>query len=37
MLSEKGYENMFLLNGGIGESLEENTDLVEGVAVPTLR
>ena len=37
MLSEKGYENTFLLSGGIEKFLEENTDLVEGTAVPTPR
>ena len=35
MLTEKGYENTFLLSGGIEAFLEDNADLVEGVAVPT--
>ena len=30
LLAEKGYENTFLLSGGIEKFLEENTDLVEG-------
>ena len=34
LLNEKGYENTFLLSGGIEAFLEENSDLVEGVAVP---
>ena len=34
LLAEKGYENTFLLSGGIEKFLEENSDLVEGVAVP---
>ena len=34
LLAEKGYENTFLLSGGIEKFLEENTDLVEGRAVP---
>ena len=34
MLTEKGYENTFLLSGGIEAFLEDNADLVEGVAVP---
>jgi len=35
LLAEKGYENTFLLSGGIEQFLEENHDLVEGRAVPT--
>ena len=35
LLSEKGYENTFLLSGGIEAFLEENPDLVEGIQVPT--
>jgi hypothetical protein len=35
MLSEKGYENTFLLSGGIEAFLEDYTDLVEGKQVPT--
>lgn len=35
LLSEKGYENTFLLSGGIEAFLENNTDLVEGRQVPT--
>jgi hypothetical protein len=31
---EKGYENTFLLSGGIEQFLEEFTDLVEGTDVP---
>lgn len=34
LLAEKGYENTFLLSGGIEAFLEENTDLVEGRQVP---
>ena len=34
LLAEKGYENTFPLSGGIEKFLEENSDLVEGVAVP---
>lgn len=34
-MSEKGYENTFLLSGGIEAFLENNTDLVEGRQVPT--
>ena len=37
MLAEKGYENTFLLSGGIEAFLEENTDLVEGREVPVPR
>jgi hypothetical protein len=35
MLSEKGYENTFLLSGGIEAFLEDYTDLVEGKQMPT--
>ena len=35
LLAEKGYENTFLLSGGIEAFLENNTDLVEGRQVPT--
>ena len=35
LLAEKGYENTFLLSGGIEAFLEENQDLVEGRQVPT--
>ena len=31
---EKGFENTFLLSGGIEQFLEEYTDLVEGTDVP---
>jgi centrosomal protein CEP41 len=31
---EKGFENTFLLSGGIEKFLEECTDLVEGTNVP---
>jgi centrosomal protein CEP41 len=31
---EKGYENCYLLSGGIEKFLEEFTDLVEGTDVP---
>lgn len=31
---EKGYENSFLLSGGIEKFLEDFTDLVEGTDVP---
>lgn len=31
---EKGFENSFLLSGGIEKFLEEFTDLVEGTDVP---
>ena len=34
LLSEKGYENTFLLSGGIESFLEDFTDLVEGRNVP---
>ena len=34
LLAEKGYENTFLLSGGIESFLEENSDLVEGRQVP---
>jgi len=37
LLNEKGYENTFLLSGGIESFLEGNTDLVEGVEVPVPR
>jgi centrosomal protein CEP41 len=37
LLAEKGYENTFLLSGGIEAFLEENTDLVEGRQVPVPR
>jgi len=37
LLNEKGYENTFLLSGGIEAFLEDNTDLVEGVEVPAPR
>lgn len=30
LLAEKGYDNTFLLSGGIEKFLEENSDLVEG-------
>ena len=36
-MAEKGYENTFLLSGGIEAFLEENTDLVEGRQVPVPR
>jgi len=35
LLAEKGYENTFLLSGGIEGFLEEFSDLVEGRDVPT--
>lgn len=31
---EKGYENCYILSGGIEKFLEECTDLVEGTDVP---
>lgn len=31
---EKGYENVYLLSGGIEQFLEEFTELVEGKSVP---
>lgn len=31
---EKGYENCYLLSGGIETFLEEFTDMVEGTDVP---
>ena len=31
---EKGYENIFLLNGGIEAFLEQYSELVEGRCVP---
>ncbi len=34
LLAEKGYDNTFLLSGGIEKFLEENSDLVEGRQVP---
>ena len=37
LLAEKGYENTFLLSGGIEAFLEENVDLVEGRQVPVPR
>ena len=37
LLNEKGYENTFLLSGGIEAFLEESPDLVEGVEVPVPR
>ena len=37
MLNEKGYENTFLLSGGIEAFLEDSPDLVEGVEVPVPR
>jgi hypothetical protein len=33
-LAEKGYENVFLLSGGIESFLEDHADLVEGKQVP---
>lgn len=33
-LVEKGFENSYLLSGGIEKFLEEFTDLVEGTSVP---
>lgn len=35
LLAEKGFENTFLLSGGIEGFLEEFSDLVEGRNVPT--
>ena len=35
LLSEKGYENTFLLSGGIEQFLEDHTEFVEGRSVPT--
>ena len=35
LLAEKGYENTYLLSGGIEGFLEEFSDLVEGKDVPT--
>lgn len=37
LLAEKGYENTFLLSGGIENFLEENPDCVEGRQVPVPR
>ena len=37
LLNEKGYENTFLLSGGIEAFLEGDSDLVEGVEVPQPR
>ena len=37
LLTEKGYENTFLLSGGIEAFLEANPDLVEGQQVPVPR
>ena len=34
ILYEKGYENIFLLSGGIETFLEEFPHLVEGLSVP---
>ena len=34
LLTEKGYENTFLLSGGIEGFLEDHSDLVEGTNVP---
>lgn len=34
ILAEKGYENVFLLSGGIEAFLEDHLDLVEGKQVP---
>ena len=34
LLSEKGYENTFLLSGGIEAFHEDNPDLVEGREIP---
>ena len=31
---EKGFENSFLLSGGIEKFLEDHTELVEGTDVP---
>lgn len=31
---EKGYENSFLLSGGIEKFLEEYSEMVEGTEVP---
>jgi predicted sulfurtransferase len=31
---EKGYENTYLLSGGIEQFLEEYEDMVEGTDVP---
>ena len=35
LLAEKGYENTFLLSGGIEQFLEEHSDLLEGKQIPT--
>ena len=35
LLSEKGYENTYLLSGGIEQFLEDHTEFVEGRNVPT--
>lgn len=34
LLHEKGFDNVYLLTGGIEGFLETNYDLVEGTAVP---
>ena len=34
ILAEKGYENVFLLSGGIERFLEDFTELIEGKQVP---
>lgn len=34
LFAEKGYENTFLLSGGIEQFLEDHSDLVEGRQVP---
>ena len=36
-MSEKGYDNVFLLSGGIDQFNEEFTELVEGKNVPKPR
>ena len=36
LLYEKGYDNVFLLSGGIEEFLQENGDFVEGKNVPDI-
>ena len=37
LLSEKGYENTYLLSGGIEAFLEDYSDLVEGRNVPVAK
>ena len=36
LLHEKGFDNVYLLSGGIEKFIEDHRDLVEGMDVPAL-